>query len=216
MQPKTLRLLVLTVLGWAALAPQARANLVLDLNTGGTAEVCGVLCGTNGTTLGWSFQLLSPITVNGIGIWDASSAPLGTLIDAGLWTSTGTILAAAVISDGSTPVASASANGRWLFQKFPAVTLNPGTYLIGNVFYPTVPLGQANAPFTTIPQVLSSSVVGAEGTLNGALTAPLNPFVRPIFGPTLETAAVPEPGLAGVLGLGLTAVFFRLKKRRAQ
>jgi hypothetical protein len=204
MRTTTFRLAALLMLGLVSVAPRARAALILDLGTGGAPSSCGLLCGANGTTFGWAFTSSSPITVGGIGVWDAnSSAAFST--EAGLFTATGALLESAVITTGvSTPVASASTDGEWLFASFAPITLPAGVYVLGNVFSPTQPLAQTSASFTTIPEVTEDG--GVQGPTNGGFAAPLTPFSEPIFGPTLETAAVPEPEMVSLLGFGFAAM----------
>src|SRR5580692_5423432 len=129
-----IRTLMLFALGLAGTTPLAHADLVLDLQTGGTVGGCSFDCINGGQTFGWAFTVNSTITVDGIGVFDVGAGPLGGSTQAGLWTAGGTLLASATISDSSTPVASASADGQWLFENFAAITLTPGDYVLGNVF----------------------------------------------------------------------------------
>jgi PEP-CTERM motif len=112
----------------------------------------------------------------------------------------------------STPVASASTDGEWLFDSFAPITLPAGVYVLGNVFFANVPVAQTGAPFTTIPEITEDG--GVQGPANGGFAAPLTSFDEPIFGPTLETAAVPEPESASLLGFGFAAMLLWRARRR--
>src|ERR1700716_3992678 len=69
-------------------------------------------------TFGWSFTANTPIAVDGLGFFDDFHFGAGLLQDhrVNLWTNTGTPLAQTVITNASTPVATTSAQGRWLFN----------------------------------------------------------------------------------------------------
>jgi hypothetical protein len=193
-------------------APAVHGGLVLDLTTGGTASTCDG-CGVSGTTFGWSFAVTSPITVTGIGVWDAGSDGIGVSVGAGLYTSAGVPLAIKTISDASAAVASASTDGRWLFEYFAPFVLAPGDYVIGSVFYETAPLVQFFAPHVEIPEITFGE--GRYGTPDAGLTAPDNSYY-PVFGPTLEATGappIPEPGTLGMLALGGLAFILASRRR---
>ncbi len=177
-------------------APLAHGDLVLDLATGGLPALCSD-CGTDGTVFGWSFIVNSPITVDGIGVWDEASLPLTADAETGLFDDTGTLLASADITNSSTPVPSASTDGQWLFDSIAPLTLAPGNYELGTLFFDGGPVAEIGASFFPIPQI--TAVEGVTGSSDGGFQAPLTPFGELVIGPTLET--VPEPGLMWLLGL---------------
>ncbi len=199
----------------AGLAAQpASAALVLDLNTGGSPTACGT-CGPLGDTFGWSFRVINPVTIDQLGLWDAGADGLGVASSqVGLWTSAGVLLASATVTNGSEQVASASADGEWLFEDIATLTLLPGSYVIGSVFIAAVPLAQIGAPFTTVADIALTG--GVQGPNNAGLAFPDASFPTPIFGPTMRLAdAVPEPAGIALVGLGLLMMAMRRRPAAA-
>jgi hypothetical protein len=143
-------LLALGLMLWTV---PARAGLVLDFS-GGEAGA-GTAPDGGGQTIGFSFTVLSPITIGALGMWDEGADGLSNLHIVGLWASDQTELATAIVSGSSNPVASSSGFGQWLFEDIAPLVLNPGTYFIG-AFYqgggdPDFLRTEATA--TTIPEV---------------------------------------------------------------
>src|SRR4051812_42963539 len=96
-----------------------QAALLLDF-TGGNANTFG-----GNTTVGWEFTLNSPMLVDGLGFWDHGSDGLVNTHDVGIWNSSNTalLLTSTTVTNGSsTPVASTSTAGRWLFNNIPSIT----------------------------------------------------------------------------------------------
>jgi len=72
----------------------------------------------------------------------------------GLWSNAGVLLTSAFITNVSSPVASTSALGRWLFEDVAPVLLLPGDYLIGASFFEdSLDRIVSSATVTTISQV---------------------------------------------------------------
>jgi hypothetical protein len=92
-----------------------RAGPILDF-TGGIQAFVAI-----DGTFGWKFRVESPVSIEGLGIFDVGADGLADGHAIGLWTGDGVLLRAAAITNAdSTPVASASSDGDWrLTRPFP-------------------------------------------------------------------------------------------------
>lgn len=210
---KALAFIVLLASGGLALP--AKATLVLDLGPGGFALPCDNICGTtNGRTFGWSFDVTSTIQVNGLAAWDSVVAAFGRDVQAGLWTDAGALLASTTIS-GSSPSEPSNGDGVWRVESIAVLTLTPGRYLLGQVFFDGSPIVQSEAPITTIPEI--TLVEGRTSSIfDGGLAFPDWPFNPPPFGPNLRLAQLPEPATIALFGfgLGLVGIGSLIRRRR--
>ena len=189
-----------------------QAGPILDLEPGGNPLICGG-CGVGGSTFGWAFDVTSAITVDGLGAWDFAADGIGPAVEVGLWTDSGLLLASATLSDAS-PLESSAGDGAWRFEDIAALTLDPGRYALGLVFFDTTPLAQLNADIMTIPEI--TFVEGRfSNSIGSGFLFPGSVFLDPIFGPNLRTQMIPEPGTFALLGLGLTGFGAVRRRKRA-
>lgn len=189
----------------------ARADLALDFTGGGPNTF------TTSATVGWQFSASSPLNVTALGFWDQGSNGLVNAHDVGIWNSSGTLLASTTITSASTPVASTSSAGDWLFNNITPVTLAPGTYTIG-----------ALLPVNTDPdlQIFSATASTSDGVtwLNAADIASLSlsepgadpRFADGVFGPNLEVTPAPEPSTWSLLALGIAAILGATRRHRCK
>jgi len=195
-------------------------SLALDFTAGnGVNKVCGSV-NAPGCVGGWSFTVLSNITVTALGIWDEGSAALVSSHPVGLWTGDGlTQLATATVTNASTPVASIGP-GRWLFESISPVVLTPGSYVIAAFYLPgdTGDMLRINtAAPSLIPQITLTHALAQLPI--GSLTFPTivaGSNEPGLFGANfqVEAQAVPEPASLTLLAMGL-GTLFAFRRRRA-
>jgi hypothetical protein len=161
-------------------------------------------------TLGWAFEVNSPINVTSLSFFDSDQDGLVESHPVGIWDTSGTLLVSAAVDAGT-------ANP--LHDKFRAVSvgptlLTPGEYRIGALFlsgsdtnmFPTFTAGFSTAPEITF--IRSASAVGP------TLTNPTPTFFSmgpAYFGPNFEYQSIPEPGSLTLVGsvAVLAALFYR-------
>ena len=180
---------------------------------------------TADSTVGWKFTVApgSTITIGGLGVFDFGSNGLMESHQIGLWNNDGSsLLASATIkADGSnsTPVASNSSAGQWLFTPITSsVDLTPGAYVVG-AFY------MANSKDSFMTTSSPTTIQGV--TFNEARASFTSDLQFPgffntegpagFFGPNLSTAAappVPEPETYAMLTAGLGLLSFIARRRK--
>jgi hypothetical protein len=189
------------LVGALLLATVASADTIgLDVTSSNTVFSTGIF-----TNIGWQFQVNAPITISGLGLFDVNPAGLAEDHQVGLWTDSGTLLAQTLISNGSTPVASASGAGGWLFNSIAPVVLAPGTYLTGAFYADSADQVMAATTITTVPEI---SFLHSRASSESSFGTP-GPYglVEPgVFGPTIMVqtpTSVPEPSTLILLSSGL-------------
>lgn len=208
-----MKLLAFTLFALAG-AVSGQAALLYDINP---AAGGGSFGGFNGNW-GFNFSLASATTFDAVGLWDEGSNGLAGPHQVGIFNSSGgSALASGTVDNSSIVVASANANGRWLFTAISPITLNAGTYTLG-FFNPSSGVddfrGNATGDF------MSGASFGGAKARSGAASFAWPDANSPIsggwFGPNLRTgqaaAGVPEPGSCWLLGLGLAIAGWRVRR----
>jgi hypothetical protein len=179
--------------------------------TGGTAA--------NGDqTVGWQFNVLSPLTATGLEWYDAAGTGLNTAHTVGIWNPAGTLLTSVLIPAG----VAAPLDGMFRFESIAPITLPVGNgYIIG---------GQNFAASTDL------LACGSGGPCDGLLVQTVDPrlafvnatfsnpggFTEPTFfsiahegfyGPSFSTV-VPEPSSMVLLAIGLIVAGSAMRYRK--
>ena len=179
--------------------------------TGGTAA-------NGGQTVGWQFNVLSPLTVTGLEWYDAAGTGLNTAHTVGIWNPAGTLLTSVLIPAG----VAAPLDGMFRFVSITSINLPVGNgYIVG---------GQNFAASTDL------MACGSGGPCDGLLVQTVDPrltfvnatfsnpggFTEPtffsiahegFFGPSFS-AVVPEPSSMVLLASGLIGVGSAMRYRK--
>jgi hypothetical protein len=206
-------LLLAALFAFSQMASATNSPLVLDLTGGGFATEP-----LSNAVAGWEFHLSAPLTIGAVGLWDEGDSPLSIAHDVGLWLSDGTPIVVATVNNSSVAVASASANGQWLFTPITPIALQPGDYVLAAVW--GGPVGGAD-PFrlnaNAVDQYISytGSCVATQlvtATLVLPDCGPATLQSASFFGPDLAVV-VPEPESIATFAFGLLAASIHLRPR---
>jgi PEP-CTERM motif len=180
--------------------------------TGGTAA-------NNNQTVGWQFNVLSPLNATGLEWYDASGTGLNTAHTVGIWNPAGTLLTSILIPAG----VAAPLDGMFRIEVIAPINLPVGNgYIVG---------GQNFAASTDL------MACGSGGPCDGPLVQTVDPrlsfvnatfsnpggFIEPtsfsiahegFFGPSFSAAPIPEPSSMLLLGIGLIVVASAMRYRR--
>jgi len=189
------------------------ANTVISsLDNSGSAIVNdNVSC-----TFGYSLTLGgSDASVTQLGVWDQGNDGLAEAHSVGLWTSTGTLLASAIVPSGT----SASLYNGFRYMNIAPLNLSAGTTYVLGIYDNALNTDEITFQQTvTLGSDIAS--IGAPLLLDGAdlafPTTSIGGNAEGFFGPNamLSVSAVPEPStlaLAAMGGLGCRLLFRRRK-----
>jgi hypothetical protein len=163
--------------------------------------------------IGWQFTVNAPVTIDGLGVFDANAPGLSEPHPVGLWNSSGSLLAQTTITNASTLVPSASDAGDWRFNSIAPIVLAPGTYVTSAFYATSADAVMANGTIATIPQI---SFVDSRASTEGAFAeADVSALLEPgVFGADISVLAVPEPVTLLLFGSGLAGLALTLRRRK--
>jgi hypothetical protein len=193
----------------ATVSISTASTLGLDVTSNTTVALPGEY-----DNAGWQFAVNAPVTVDGLGFFDVNPTGLGQSHQVGLWDSNGTLLAQATVSSASTPVASVSAAGDWLFESIAPIVLQPGTYVTSAYFPNLADALMLNPTVTIDPQlVFLASRISTNGKF--AEPGPYGGVGAAIYGANIRIqtpAAVPEPASLLLVGFGVMTLVWRRER----
>ena len=192
-------------------------SLLLALGATGSAEAQSLGVSATGSpqglanppfSLGYTFDVVSPFTVQYLGYFDAGSDGLAESHDIGLWDPTGTLLSSATVSAGT---------GNILLGGFRLVAVTPFTLAAGAGYHVlgTAP-DAADALLFTAAKTNGPGIMYVGGAFceGATLQNSCGSNVDGYFGANFAGTTTPEPASMVLLATGLVGIFGVARRRK--
>ena len=189
-------------------AAQATPAISFNESTGGSGT-------QQDQSVGWQFNVLSALTVTGLGWFDAGQDGLSVSHEVGIWNSAGVLLASTVLGAGT----SEALDGQYRMHSIAPIVLAAGSgYIVGGLNS----LNSTDRLAYDVTMILNAGIEFVDATFGNVNST----FQRPtqfsaantgFFGPMFAAqgaATVPEPASLGLAGLALAFVAAGAKRRR--
>jgi len=185
----------------------AHGHPVLSFNeaTGGNAT-------NQNQSVGWQFNVVSPLTVTGLGWFDQGANGLSVSHTVGIWNPSGTLLSSVVVPAG----VAAPLDGQYRTSAVAPFTLPVGTgYIVGGQNFST----STDRLASNVSHTVDSRISYVDATFSNLNSG----FVRPtqfsvaftgFYGPSFSVVPVPEPSSITLAFLAATAMAWFAQRHR--
>lgn len=194
-----------------AVCAAAQATPAISFN-----DSTGTNAAQRNQSVGWQFNVLSALTVTGLGWYDEGQDGLSVGHEVGIWNSAGVLLASTVLGTGTSEVL----DGLYRMHSIGAIALAAGSgYIVGGLNSSN----SADRLAMDVAMTLNADIDYVDATFSGVN----NTFERPtnfsvantgFFGPMFASRSavtVAEPAGMALAGLALALVAIGARRRRA-
>ena len=179
----------------------------------------GGIAANGDQSVGWQFNVLSPLTVTDLEWYDSTGTGLNTAHTVGIWSPSGSLLTSILIPAG----VAAPLDGMFRFELIAPINLPVGNgYIVGGQNFAAntdgLVCGSGGACDGLLAQTVDPRLafVNATFSVGGGFTEPTFFSVahEGFYGPSFSAAAVPEPSSMVLLAIDLIGVGLAMRYRK--